>query len=238
MVRVAIIDDEKKFTFQFRDIVEEYFQSHEEAYEVKLYHMSTELEWDLEEGEYFDVYLIDVELPGMNGLELAYHIRQRYEEPFIIFITAYMQYSIKGYEYGVFRYITKDSVCENLPVALEAITEKLKNKEETYYVLEKYSKIMRLSCDNIYFVRKEGKYTCFRTREAEYRDRKPLSQVFSELNAREFVYIDKSCVVNLKHVMQLDGNCVVMRGGEYLPVSQPQLQKLKKTISDYWRGRL
>lgn len=63
-----------------------------------------------------------------------------------------------------------------------------------------------------------------------------MQKVFSALGAKEFVYTDKSHIVNLKHVMQLEGNTVVMRNQERIPVSIPQGQKIKKAISDYWRS--
>ncbi len=236
-MRVAIVDDERTFAEQVRELAEACLGEQEEDYEVKTYELPTELLWDLQEGEYFDVYLLDVEMPGMDGLALANQIRQRYEKPYIIFVTAHMQYSIKGYEYGVFRYITKDALRENLPVALWTIAGKLRTRQEKYYVLEQYSRIRKLFYDDIYFMRKEGKYTYFRTRDGECRDRKPLSQVLRELDGEEFVCVDKSCAVNLKHVMQLEGSNIVMRGGEQLPVSEPRARQVKKILSVYWRGR-
>ena len=57
----------------------------------------------------------------MNGMELARRIRQLYDSPYIIFVTSYMEYSIKGYEYNAWRYIVKDEMHQNLPLAYDSL---------------------------------------------------------------------------------------------------------------------
>ena len=93
-----------------------------------------------------------------------------------------------------------------------------------------------MAYEDILYLDVAGKYVYFHTKQGEIRERTSLQKVFAALGAPEFVYTDKSHIVNLKHVMQLEGNTVVMRNQERIPVSIPQGQKLKKTISDYWRS--
>lgn len=50
---------------------------------------------------YYDAYILDIEMPDMNGMELAHEIRLKYQESFILFVTSYLKCSLKGYEYGI-----------------------------------------------------------------------------------------------------------------------------------------
>ena len=66
-------------------------------YEIKLYNTPGNLVWDLEEQTYFDIFLIDIEMSGINGLELAQKIRLKHLKPYLVFITSHMEYSVEGY---------------------------------------------------------------------------------------------------------------------------------------------
>ena len=163
-------------------------------------------------------------------------IRLKYQESFILFVTSYLKYSLKGYEYGIFRYIMKERVQDELPPALEEMQKKIEGRNQRFYTIESQSVLARLAYEDILYLDVSGKYVYFHTRQGEIRERASLQKVFSALGAKEFVYTDKSHIVNLKHVMQLEGNTVVMRNQERIPVSIPQGQKIKKAISDYWRS--
>lgn len=235
-MKIAILDDEKVYLNIIQKIIEDFAKKTRMLYEIKQYEYPRELLWDLEEGMYYDAYILDIEMPGMNGMELAHEIRMKYQESFILFVTSYFKYSLKGYEYGIFRYIMKEQVQEELPPALEEMQKKIEGRNQRFYTIESQSVLARLAYEDILYLDVSGKYVYFHTKQGEIRERASLQKVFAALGAKEFVYTDKSHIVNLKHVMQLEGNTVVMRNQERIPVSIPQAQKLKKAISDYWRS--
>lgn len=235
-MKIAILDDEKMYLNIVQKIIEDFAPKNRLVYEIKQYQYARELLWDLEEGMYYDAYILDIEMPGMNGMELAHEIRMKYQESFILFVTSYFKYSLKGYEYGIFRYIMKEQVQEELPPALEEMQKKIEGRNQRFYTIESQSVLARLAYEDILYLDVSGKYVYFHTKEGKIRERASLQKVFAALGAKEFVYTDKSHIVNLKHVMQLEGNTVVMRNQERIPVSIPQAQKLKKAISDYWRS--
>ncbi len=236
MLRIAIIDDEQACTREISRITDHYFRSAGVAYMIKAYQLPGELIWDIEEGTYFDIYLLDIEMPTINGMELAYAIRQKYDEPYIIFITSYVEYSIRGYEYHAWRYITKDKVQENLPLAFDGLMRKVGEKNRKFYIFELHSKITKLLYNDIYYLHKDGKYTEFCTALGLLRERRAINKVQEDLDDNAFVFTDRSYVVNLRHVITLDKDLIIMRNGDTIPVSMPQFQKVKQAISDYWRG--
>jgi len=68
--------------------------------------------------------------------------------------------------------------------------------------------------------------------------RKSLAQVYDELGAEEFIYIDRGCIVNLIHVMQVRDGMVVLKNGTSLPVSRSHLQDVKEQINRYWGAHI
>ncbi len=238
MIRIAIIDDEIKFSNQMMEITRQYFEPREIEYEAVIYRLPQELIWDIDEGQYFDIYLIDIEMPAVNGMELAHAIRQKYDEPFIIFVTSHLEYSIRGYEYNAWRYIIKNKMWETLPHAFDCLQVKMAEKMQKLYVIEMHSKVSKVAYNDIYFLHKDGKYTNFHIKQGMLRERKPIGKVYEELNDKIFQFADRAYVVNLRHVMMFGNHVLTMRDGTEIPVSIPQFQKMKRVISDYWRGDL
>lgn len=88
MINVAILDDEAVYLDKEKEITEAYFREKQEDCRVDTFQS---IEWfvsGLKETCY-DLYILDVEMPGKNGLEVSREIRKLYPEPVIIFITNY-----------------------------------------------------------------------------------------------------------------------------------------------------
>lgn len=64
--------------------------------------------------------------------------------------------------------------------------------------------------------------------------RKSLGQVYEELGAEEFIYIDRGCIVNMIHIMQVKDGMVILKNGVSLPISRSHLQEVKERINMYW----
>lgn len=95
MINVAILDDEAVYLDKEKEITEAYFREKQEDCRVDTFQS---IEWfvsGLKETCY-DLYILDVEMPGKNGLEVSREIRKLYPEPVIIFITNYADYAIEA----------------------------------------------------------------------------------------------------------------------------------------------
>ena len=68
--------------------------------------------------------------------------------------------------------------------------------------------------------------------------RKSLQQVYEELDAEEFIFIDRGCIVNLIHIMQVRDGMVVLKNGRSLPISRAHLQDVKRQLNRYWGSHI
>ena len=91
---------------------------------------------------------------------------------------------------------------------------------------------------DIYYLFKDGKNVIFQTRSGRTSIRKTLSEVYEELPKEEFIYVDRSFIVNVQHVMKLKNKEIYMSNGEKVPVSKPQLERVKIEINAYWRSHV
>ena len=240
MLKVAVVDDEEAVTETVKEIIVDYFRGKDDDYKVKTYHLPMELIWDLEENdEYFDIYLLDIEMEEVKGLDLAQKIREISAFPFIIFVTSYMCYSIKGYQYNAWRYITKDVMREQIPQTLDSILGKLAAVKPQFYIIKTTKQTIKINYEDIYYIYVSGKYVAVKTKkETPYMDRNTLRVAHQSLNSKAFIMVNKSYIVNLKHVMEMDKRILFMRDNEKIEVSYPQYQKVRKDLVDFWKGRL
>lgn len=234
MITVAILEDEEKYLDKEEKIIEEYFKKKMIDCQVMPYQNA---EWFLLglKDELFDLYILDVEMPYMNGIEVAKKIRKLYPDPVIIFITNYLDYAIEAYEVDTYRYIPKEVMDKKLPQALDALMPSIIRREEQYYVAQKRGEVEKLAYSDIYYMKKEGKYVVIVHSRGETRIRESLAAVYNALGAEEFIVVDKSYVVNIRHIMKLKGLDLIMRDEMAIPVSNARQQQVKKELMKYWR---
>lgn len=235
MIKIAILDDELDIADEIASLLTQYAKGHMEQIQFRRYKLAKELLWDLDDRKlYYDIYFLDIELGGEDGFNVAQHIRKLYLEPFIVFVSSYIKYSLWGYRYNACRYILKPDLRAELPDTMDYICGQIANTQERAYVIDSIRHMEKLYYKDIYYLYISGKYTYFVTRYGTSKVRKTLGEVFSELDAPEFVYLDKSNIVNLKHVMSIKKLDVTLRDGTKLMVSRTQIKQLKTSIRKYW----
>ncbi len=238
MINIAILDDNENDRLFVKKIVDEYCETREEECNVYTYESSMDLLFDLDQGRYFNLFFLDVELPVHSGLEVAREIRKYYLEPVIVYITDYVEYSIEAYEVNAFRYIPKRLLRVKLIEALEHIIPKLAAVKQSTYVITHYLDMEILYHDEIFYLKKEGKYVVITHKRGESRVRKALQEVLEELSSNCFLEIGKGCAVNIRHVMSIEHREIVLRNGIRIPVSYRRLDEIKERIMDYWAGKM
>lgn len=234
MIRIAALDDDKEWLDVERKITEDFFQS-KEAFKFYAYDNVEKFLLELED-DYFDIYLLDMELPDTDGLKIARKIKTIQADSLIIYVTNYVEHAVEAFEVNAFRYIPKNLLEAKLPEAYKILTEQIQQKKERYFTIQNSARMEKIPESQIYYLVKDKKYVYIKYRFGESRIRSTLEEAYQRLDQNEFIRIDKSYIVNLKHIMGLEKRQVKLRDGTYLDVSQPQLANVKKKISEYWRS--
>lgn len=183
----------------------------------------------------YDVYLLDMEMPGKKGVDVAREIRRAYPDPIIIFVTNYMEYKENAHDINTYRYIRKAALEEELCQGYETLLPMILGKEEHFYVIEKRGEIEKIPYEEMYYMRKEGKYVVIAHKRGESRVRKSLEMVQEELHSPEFLLVEKGYVVNIRHVMKMKSNELYMRDNTVIHVGKARMANVKLAILDYWR---
>ncbi|MDF2869558.1 MAG: natR 2 [Anaerocolumna sp.] len=234
MIRIAVVDDNSVYINEIKDIIVRYYNEKNIAIKLQCYDKSELLLFDLGEEIKYDVYILDIEMPNFNGIQLAEKIRRDDQTSPIIFITSHLKYSLIGYEYNVFRYIPKSMISLKLVAALDDLVPTFDNIDDKFYLISNSSRYEKVSFNEIYYIYKDGKNSMMVCNDKTSRVRKSLKDVFVELDQERFLFIERGYIVNISHVIKLEANDVYMRDGEILHVGRLYAQDVKLKIFTYW----
>lgn len=235
MIYIAVCDDNEKLAESLKDKVTSYVRDNYEPVDITVYTQSTMLQYDIEEGKHFDLVLSDIEMPQIDGMNLAAYIKRHLPEVLIIFITSHLKYAIDAFELSIFRYIPKNMLSARLPHALRDAFNMIKVQSDKFYTIEMPSRVEKIPYNKIMFIQREGKNSVISlTDNSSTKVRKSLTQVFKELKSDDFVYVDRGDIVNLAHIMGIKDGIVELQNGIRLPASQAKLDVIKSKLSDFW----
>lgn len=190
-----------------------------------------------------DVALVDIRMPGMDGVELATRLAALPRPPILVFCTAYDQYAVRAFELQAVDYLMKPVRANRLLDALRRVPERRAQPSaagRTQLSCSERGRILLLPVADILYLRAELKYVTARTVAREYLLEEALAALEQEF-ARRFVRIHRNClvardaVVGFEHVRDgAEGHwAVVLRGlDERLPVSRRQWAQVRAEFAD------
>jgi len=158
----------------------------------------------------YDVVFLDIELPGMTGLEVARLVLDRNERPAVVFVTAHDRYAVDAFAVEAFDYLVKPVEPERLARVVERLSQVRKRE---VHAVEKIPVVSAggaktlLDYDAVYWVEADGDYSRVHTYDRAYLSTSSLRELGETLPSTRFARIHRSHLVNLGKV------AAVRRGG-------------------------
>lgn len=236
-MKIVIVDDDIFYRNKISQTIHKAFSLQKQKVFVEILSSGVQLLVSLEKHVLYDVYLLDVDMPDINGLELAGKIRQQDQTGYIIFITNYEKYALQGYKYHAYQYILKDHYKHELVRVLEQIYQELEAQESCYYVIQANNKYEKFPFKKIQYLVKEGKYIIFYCNAVEYKERATMEQVYERLPHDEFIYIDRGQIVNMNYVNRICQQEIELNPDKILHVSRSMMPEVKHRLAQYWSSR-
>lgn len=233
MVSIAIVEDSRAYTETLQGYLERYGTEYQ--MELRIRNFYDGLAFLDSYHPDFDILLMDIEMPLLDGMSAAQRVRKVDSNVVIMFITSMAQYAVKGYEVGALDFILK-------PVSYTVFSQKLQKairlaerNRQAYLLLPVGGVQTRVLIPSILYAEVSGHHLQVYTETGPQHVSLPLRELETRLAGYPFAKCNQCYLVNLRHVEEFRGNVVVV-GGHMLQISRPRRKEFQLALTNYYGG--
>lgn len=234
-MRVAIVEDMDENIAVLQNYLERYGQEHHTA----IQHSSFKDGMDFIAGycPVWDLILLDIEMPLLNGMDTARQIRKADPDVLIIFITALTQYAIEGYSVRALDYVLKPVQYYAFAAKMDQVCEILSARQQKPLFVSSREGQVKLLPEQIFYVEVQDHTLCYHTKQQllHTTGTQSLGKLAQELADSGFARCHQAYLVNLRYVTRYDRSTVVL-GEETLPMSRTYYKNFVQSLLDYCAG--
>ena len=205
--RAAVCDDSAADADYVRGIVAHWAEQRGVALECRAFSSAEQFLFCYAEDKNFDLLLLDVEMPGADGVTLAKMVRQENEAVQIVFITGYSDYIAEGYDVAALHYLMKPVRPEKLCAVLDRAWEKHRRNERCLN-LERSGEMIRLPLYEVRYLDVHQNYVTVHARQ-DYTLKRTLAEFEAELD-EQFFRVGRGMILNLKQIRRVTKKEVVL----------------------------
>lgn len=236
MIHIAICDDSK----QERQILDALFKRYQELHatplQIHIFQNGFSLLDAIDQGKRFDITILDILMPGENGIEIARNIRASGTDTEIIFLTSSPEYAVDSYEVKAQNYLLKPVTEEKFFASIDSILAELDEKDTASFIIytteKQYSRIRVSSL--VY-----GEVT-HRTITLHLADQTMISAVmtFTEFQNilkayPDFIYPHRSYAVNMNYIQYVTKSDIILTDGQKIPLSRNNYTKISEQFLNF-----
>lgn len=224
MFLIAICEDETYLLEELRKKAEAYLKTRHYPAEIRTFTSGEDL---LKEQRTFDLILLDLVLPGINGLETAKRLSSKSR---IIFITSYREYAVDAFEVEAVHYLLKPVTDERLYKAMDRALKQFKQEDDRTLALIKSGSTHILPICDILYCEVFDHRVCIHTAQGNYEYSGTLDMLERKLDGR-FFRCHRSYLINMSHVVgQEKGTALVSNGNRVLISRRKQAEFMQRLL--------
>ncbi|MGI6254400.1 MAG: LytR/AlgR family response regulator transcription factor [Acutalibacter sp.] len=226
--RIAVCDDQQEDRQLVQELALEWAKSRGFDVEVRQFSSGDAFLFQYTEDKAWDILLLDVEMPGCSGVELAKQVRRKNKLTQIVFVTGYSDYIAEGYDVSALHYLLKPVNREKLFSVLNRAVERLK-RDGRSLLLELPEELVRVPLYQVEYLEVRQNYVTVHTAETAYTVKKTLTAMERELDDR-FFRVGRSFILNLSKVQKVTKREAVLLSGETVPLPRGGYDALNRAI--------
>ena len=225
--KIVICDDCPADSSYVSAFVKEWAELNGHEIEMTLFDSAEKFLSFYEEGGRSDLLLLDIEMPGMDGVTLARKLRKYNETMQIVFVTGYSDYISEGYDVSALHYLIKPVKKEKLQEVLSRAADRIQ-KNERMLTLEVSGELVRVPVHEISYLDVSQNYVTVHAKK-EYTVKRALAEFDKELDER-FFRAGRACIINLTMVQRVTKTEVYLTGGIAVPLPRGMDKQISRAI--------
>lgn len=235
LVKIAICDDEPIFNRYLCERASSFFSGKGVENEIQSFSTGGEFA-DRCKTEHFDIAFLDIEMPGISGIDVAKMLRQDNKQIIIIFITNRDDFVFQSIKYTPFRFLRKNSLERELPEAFSELYKKIIN-DNMSYDFETYEGFVNININEIVYFEIIDHLISIYYKEQKLTIRGSLNKYEKLFGGCGFIRIHTGFLVNFRHIFSIEKADVVLDSGERLSLSRRRTETVKSQFQSFLRTK-
>lgn len=239
MLQIALCDDEEKQLNQAAAMLNTYLSSRPDlSGQVETFRSGIELLTRVEDAGGFDLYVLDILMPQLSGIDTGHRLRALGDGGEIVYLTTSNDFAADSYDVRAFFYLLKPVNEEKLFQVLDGAVEKLNRRRSSAVVVTTVDGPRRILLERIRYVERVGRcmrYYCTDTTIDSQTIRVSFREAAAPLLAdRRFCLCGASFVLNFQHVTGVNGQTALLDNGQTVILPRMSATGFKKAWGNYW----
>lgn len=230
-LKIIVCDDEVVQQRIIRALLEKYLKENEIQAELKFY--ASGQECLLEKGELMDtdIFLLDIFMPELNGIDIARELKTMGAEGKIIFITGGNDYITEAFEIHAFSYIQKPVEYEKFAKVMHSVLKCLEKARYLDIIADREKR--RIYLADIVYVETLGRRLLIHMKDEELETYLSVKSFMDEFGKSDFLQISRYVAVSISRIQRIVGRNLYLRDGRELLISEKYLPTTKKLHIEY-----
>lgn len=238
-MRIAICDDYAVYREQVSYIIKEYFSNKGQVVTVTTYEDGNTLLHDAQTIGGYDIYILDVLMPTISGIELGMELRKLGLNGQIIYLTSSDEYAVDAFKTKAFNYILKPIDKSELCATLDEVLPLLSSHAQKSLIVKTREGDVRIAFNNILYADMVKRMITYHLTNGTVIEGITIRTTFAEavqdlLSEERFVLSTASSVVNLHYISMVDKDSVVFENGSQFYIGVRAGRQLRSVWSEFW----
>lgn len=236
MLQIAVCDDNIDELSNMVHLINQYRTSKNLDCEYAIFQNGFDLVSVLEKGKRFDIYCLDIIMPGFMGIDVAKEIRAFDKTAPILFLTSSPEFALESYSVKAINYVLKPISKEKLFFTFDDILEQLKvEKNDDAVIIKSNEGIQKILISNLVFAEVIGRNVLYHLLSGKVIECvEPFSSACDTLLKYGcFIKTHRSYVVNMQYVDTIENNQITLQTLSCIPISQGKAREIKQRYLAY-----
>lgn len=236
MLKIAICDDEKEFRDAAERMLNQYIEDKAVPYQADTFGVPSELVDMTEKGTIYDIYLLDIYMPGITGMSIATELRSRNVKSPVIFLTSSTDHALEAFGVNATHYLLKPYSKENFYAGMDKAMQSIAAHKDDSIVLKVDNEYRSISVSGIIYCESEDKYQRLYLESGEkLLIRISGADLYKQLSQFDsFYHCGRAHIINLDYISRVTVEGVIFKNGRALKLPHTVLAGLKKAFFDYF----
>lgn len=224
-MNIAICDDETEYANDIRVHLNQYSSEHGLTFDIYDFNSGEEI---LASNTVFDIAFLDIEMEGINGIEVGRELQKANPDLVLIYVTAYNHYLDDALDLGITRFFDKPIDSQRFYEGMDKAISKIDNTELRFYLKDSNKGVVTVRSKDIIFVEIIGRKTKIHTKSHEYLSKDGIKVWKARLNKSYFEIPHNSYIINTNFITYYCKDYIMLDYKYNIPIAFSKRSEFKR----------